>query len=332
MSGRTASQRSMLLPLTGAAIGILFLWLAIRQVDWRAVGAALVSISPQWLVLSFALAVAAQTCFAARWHVLASDHDLTFGDAFDFLAIGAMAGLVLPPRLSDVARAVAASRFRKTSATGLFGTIVVERLLDVLMLVAFGAVVSILMPVPIALRGALATLLAIVIAAVVMLWLGQRGPLGAIGRWAGRLRGPSSRVHAWAEMFLAGTGVIREPARIPKALAATLVGWMCSAAAASVLLIAIAAPATWFAGMFTIVVVNLAGILPAPPAGVGVYHYAAMIGVSPWIEDDSAAFAFALISHATSITVALTTGSVGLARKGLSVRSLRRMAEQQVAE
>src|SRR5918993_3496077 len=153
MNGRAATPRSMLLPATGVAIGVVFLWLAMRQVDWRAVGAAVASISPQWLLLAFAFAVAAQSCFAARWHVLASDHDLTFGDAFAFLAIGALAGLVLPPRLSDVARAVAASRFRKPSATGLFGTIVVERLLDVLMLVAFGAAVSVLMPVPLVLRG-----------------------------------------------------------------------------------------------------------------------------------------------------------------------------------
>jgi glycosyltransferase 2 family protein len=316
----------------GVVLGALMLFAAVRQVDWGAVGAAVVSIAPVWLALSFVFAVAAQSCFAARWHVLASDLNLTFADAFDFLAIGALAGLVLPPRLSDVARAVAASRFRATSATGLFGTIVVERLLDVLMLVAFGAAVSLLMPVPLALRGALAALLAIVFAAIVVLWFGNRGPVGAIARWAGRLRGPASRLHVWTDMFLAGVGVIREPVRVPKAFAATLAGWICAATAVSFLFIALAAPAPWFAAMFVIVVVNLAGILPAPPAGVGVYHYAAMFAVSPWIQDNSAAFAFALISHATSITVALTTGSFSLARKGLSIRGLRRMAQQQVSE
>jgi len=318
--------------IAGVILGALMLFAAVRQVDWGAVGAAVVSVSPLWLALSFFFAVAAQACFAARWYVLASNHDLTFADAFDFLAIGALAGLVLPPRLGDVARAVAAGRFRKTSATGLFGTIVVERLLDVLMLVAFGAVVSIFMPVPLALRGTLAVMLAIVIMAIVLLWIGERGPLGALGRWAGRLRGPASRVHVWTDMFLAGTGVIRERVRVPKALAATLAGWIFAAVAVTALLIALDATAPWFAAMFVIVIVNLAGILPAPPAGVGVYHYAAMVGVSPWITDHSAAFAFALISHATSIAVAMATGSFSLARKGLSIRSLRRMAEQQVSE
>jgi uncharacterized protein (TIRG00374 family) len=318
--------------IAGVVLGAVMLFAAMRQVDWNAVTAAVVSVSPLWIALSFGFTVLGQACFAARWYVLASAHDLTYGDAFDFLAIGALASLVLPPRLGDVARAVVASRFRATSATGLFGTIVVERLLDVLMLVAFGAAVSLLMPVPLAIRWALATLLGIVVTAIVLLWLGERGPVGMVGRWAGSLRGPASRIHVWTDMFLAGTGVIREPARVPKAFAAAFVGWLCAAAAVTFLLLALDAPAPWFAGMFVVVVVNLAGILPAPPAGVGVYHYAAMIGVSPWIEDNSAAFAFALISHATAIAVAMTTGSVSLARKGLSIRSLRRMAQQQVAE
>lgn len=315
----------------GVALGAVLLLVAVRQVDWGAVGAAIASVSPGWLGLAVLFVAAAQALFAARWHALASNHDLTFADAFDFLAIGALAGLVLPPRLSDVARAVAAGRYRSTSATGLFGTIVIERVLDVLMLVAFGAAVSVLTPVPPLLRGALLTLLAVVLAATVVLWLGDRGPLGMIGRWAGRWRGPGSRVHAWTEMFLAGTGVIREPARIPKALLVTFAGWCCAAASASCLIAAFSAPAPWFAGLFTIVIINLAGILPAPPAGIGVYHYAAMTGVSPWLTDPSSAFAFALVNHAMSAAVVIAIGMWALARKGLSIRGLRRMADAQSA-
>ena len=92
----------------------------------------------------------------------------------------------------------------------------------------------------------------------------------------------------------------------------------------------VAAP--WHAGAFTIVIINLAGILPAPPAGIGVYHYAAMVGVSPWLADPSRGFAFALISHALSVAVVLVIGTWSLARKGLSVRALRRMAHERAEE
>lgn len=318
----------------GVVLGAVLLFVAVRQVDWPAVAGALRSVSPLWLTSAAVLAASAQALFAARWYglVVSNHHEMTFGDAFDFLAIGALAGLVLPPRLSDVARAVAASRYHATSATGLFGTIVIERLLDVLMLVAFGAAVSALMPVPPLLRGALATLLAIVIAAVIVFWLGDRGPLGIVGRWAGRWRGPGSRVHDWTSHLLAGTGIVRERGRMPRALLVSMAGWICAAASASSLLAAFSAPAPWFAGAFVIVIINLAGILPAPPAGLGVYHYSAMAGATPWIADPSAAFAYAVISHALSVGIVMILGTWSLARKGLSLRALRRMADAQADE
>jgi uncharacterized protein (TIRG00374 family) len=173
----------------------------------------------------------------------------------------------------------------------------------------------------------LATLFAVVMVAVVVLWLGERGPIGWLARWAGSWRGPGSRVHDWADRFLAGTGVIRERARIPKALVITLAGWLCAAASASFTLVAFTVAAPWFAGAFAIVIINLAGILPAPPAGIGVYHYAAMVGVTPWMPDASRAFAFALVSHAMSVTVVIMIGTWSLARKGMSLRGLRRMAD-----
>lgn len=311
----------------GVAIGIVLLFVALRQVDWAAVANALATVSPLALLLAMVMTATAQALFALRWYVLVgSGQGWTFHDAFDFLAIGALAGLVLPNRLSDVARAVAAGRYHATSASGLFGTIVIERLLDVLMLVAFGATVSSLMSVPAFIRGSLITLLVVVAIAVLVLWAGAGGPIGVLARWAGRWRGPGSRVHEWAERFLAGTGVIRERGRIPQALLISLAGWCCAAASASFVLMAFAISAPWFGGAFAIVIINLAGILPAPPAGLGVYHYAAMVGVTPWVPDASRAFAFALVSHAMSVAVVMMLGTWGLARKGLSLRALRRMA------
>ena len=312
----------------GLLLGGTLLFFAVRQVDWHAVMSAVAGVSPAWLLLAMLATATAQVLFAARWYVLAgSAHGLSFAKAFDFLAIGALSGLVLPSRLSDLVRAVAAGRFHGTSATGLFGTIVVERVLDVFMLVVFGAAVSALMAVPVFLTGALITLGVVVAGAVAALWAGEGGPLGWVAQWAGRWRGPASRLPALAGQFLAGTGVIRERARLPKAIVLTLAGWMCSASAMNCMLASLAAPAPWFAGSFAIVLINLAGILPAPPAGIGVYHYSAMIGVSPWLPDANRAFALVLLSHAASVAVVVTLGAVGLARTGLSLRGLRRIAE-----
>lgn len=316
----------------GLVIGGVLLWIAVHQVDWKAVVAAVTNVSLEWLVLAMLATAAAQVLFAWRWHVvIGRTRGMAFADAFDFLAIGALAGLVLPPRLSDVARAVAAGRYHAISVTGLFGTIVIERLLDVLMLVMIGAAVSALMSTPAAVTAALASLLTIGVLAAVALWMGERGPIGVVLALILRWRGAESRLRSLADRFLAGTSMIRAPSVIGRAAVLTIAGWTCATAFASVMMRAFDVPAPWYGGAFVIVIINLAGILPSPPAGVGVYHYAATVGVSPWLDDPSRAFAFALVSHALSVVVVLCLGTISLARKGLSLRSLRRMAEAEAS-
>jgi len=235
---------------------------------------------------------------------------------------------VLPSRLGDVARAVAAGRYHSLSASRLLGTILVERLFDVIMLLGFGVALAVLMAIPPIVQGALMTLFAAAIVLAVVLWMGEAGPLGAFARWIARLRGPGSRSLAIFLRFVGGIGAVREQGRVAPALVAAALVWGCSAAAARCNMAAFGVTAPWYAGAFVVVVVNLGGIVPAPPAGIGVYHYLAGLALAPWVANSSIAFAFALVTHAVSVVVVLALGSASLARKGLSIRGLRRMADQ----
>lgn len=320
------SRRGRSLALA-AAIGAVLFWLAVRQVEWTAVGRAIRGVSAGWLALGVLAFVLTHVLLAARWRILVDGRDrLPLVDAFDFVMIGALAGLVLPARLGDVARAVAAGRLGNLSASRLLGTILIERLLDVVMLLAFGVALSMLMPIPPVVRGGLATLLAAAAVALAVVWLGEAGPLGLVGRALVWLRGPLSRSLPMFARFLEGVAVVRERQRVPYALAAAAAAWTASAAASACHLAAFGLPVPWYAGAFVIVVINLGGIVPAPPAGLGVYHYLAMLALAPWVSDPSAAFAYAVVAHAVSSATVAMLGSASLARKGLSVHALRRLA------
>lgn len=313
-------------------VGLLLLILAVRQVDWVSVGAALRGVSPQWLAAGIAGFTTAHIMLALRWRALVEAEDpISLGDAFDFVMIGAVAGLVLPARLNEVARAVAAGRYHSLSASRLLGTIVVERLLDVIALLGFGVALSLLMNIPAFVQAALTTLFGAAVAIAIVLWMGERGPLGAIAHLVARLRGPLSRTLPIFDRFLSGIAVLRETRRLPRALATTLLAWLCSAVAATCNIAAFGIEVPWYAGAFVVLVINLGGIIPAPPAGVGVYHYMAMLALGLWVTDSSIAFAFALVAHASSFASTLVLGSVSLARKGMSIGGLRRMAEARSA-
>lgn len=328
MRGRSASYLALAL-----VTGVLLLALAVRQVDWPAVAEAVRHVSLGWLGLAALAGTAAQLMAAVRWRVLVNAGDeVSLADAFDFIMIGTLAGLVLPSRLGDVARAVAAGRYHSLSASRLLGTILVERLFDVIMLLAFGAALAGLMAIPPLVQGALTTLLAAAVIVAAILWMGESGPLGAIVRWFARQGGSDSRSLAIVQQFVGGISAVRTHGKVPSAFAAAALVWISSAAAARCNIAAFGLPAPWYAGAFVAVVVNLGGIVPAPPAGIGVYHYLAALAVSPWVANPSTAFAFALVTHALSIVLVLVLGSVSLARKGLSIGGLRRMAAADVVD
>ena len=315
------------------AIGVLLLALAVRQVDWAAVAAAVAHVSLGWLALGLLAGVAAQVMTAVRWRVLVNAGDqISLADAFDFMMIGALAGLVLPSRLGDVARAIAAGRYHSLSASRLLGTILVEKLFDVIMLLGFGVALAVLMAIPSRVQGALITLLVAAVTLSAVLWMGEAGPLGLVARWLGRLPGRASRVVPIFQRFVDGISAVRAQGRVAPALVAACLVWICAAAAARFNMAAFGIAAPWYASAFVAVVVNLGGVIPAPPAGIGVYHYLAALALAPWVADSSTAFAFALVTHALSVMLVLALGSVSLARKGLSLGGLRRMADERAPD
>jgi uncharacterized membrane protein YbhN (UPF0104 family) len=329
-AGRRRSRWYVALALV---VGAALLALALRRVDWHSVVTAVAGVSPGWLALGALALALSQLLLAVRWHVLVNaGAELSFADAFDFLMIGAVASLVLPSRLGDVARAVAAGRLKAISASRLLGTILVERLLDVLMLLGFGVGLSLLMPIPRIVAGALGTLFVAAVVAAGVLWAGDAGPLGAISRWLAGLRGPLSPSRQMFDRFTAGITAVREHGRVAPALVSALAVWTCSAVAVACNLTAFHVDAPWYAGAFVVIVVNLGGLIPAPPAGVGVYEYLTMVALGAWAVGSSTAFAFALVSHALSVAVVLALGSVSLVRQGLSLGALQRMASARVTE
>jgi hypothetical protein len=82
-------------------------------------------------------------------------------------------------------------------------------------------------------------------------------------------------------------------------------------------------PVPWYAGFFVMLVINLGGVIPSSPGGIGVYHYLAVLALSVWVTDSSAALAFAVVVHA--IGLALTT-LLGLGSLASQHESLFRVA------
>lgn len=119
----------------GALFSALFLWLALRDLDWRVVGAHLQNARWHYLPLCVGVWSASLGIRAMRWHLLLGER-VPFGSVFHVHNIGFLLNNVLPFRTGELARAYLVAQTKSgVSGWSVLSTIVAERILDVLTIV-----------------------------------------------------------------------------------------------------------------------------------------------------------------------------------------------------
>ncbi len=130
MIDRTSARISLAI---GLLIGGFFLWLAVRDVDLQVVGESLLRAN-LWLLIPFLVSL---TLFywlkAVRWAIfLRPTRAIASRDVVPAMMIGFAGNNVLPVRLGEVLRIVVLGNQHSIPKSTVLGTIVLERVFDVL--------------------------------------------------------------------------------------------------------------------------------------------------------------------------------------------------------
>ena len=117
-----------------AVLSLFFLYLAFRGTDFRQLALSMVEANYVWLGISFICLMLSHAVRAYRWRYLLDPVKASIGfrNLFSGVMIGYLMNNVLP-RAGELARPYALSRLESVPASSAFGTIVMERLLDVAM-------------------------------------------------------------------------------------------------------------------------------------------------------------------------------------------------------
>ena len=143
------------------AITAFFLWLALRKVEFSALGAALSSARWAWIGPMIAIVYLDLLVRAARWRILLSltrNEPAPLWVLFKLEAVGLAVNNVLFLRLGELARAALAARRLGIPAAAALASVAVERGLDVAALLTIFILASAAAPgiVPVAVvRGGL---------------------------------------------------------------------------------------------------------------------------------------------------------------------------------
>jgi glycosyltransferase 2 family protein len=313
----TLRRNALLRGGIGAAISVIAIWLVLRSVDVAQTVDILRAADLGWIVLVAVFVAVDLLTRALRWQrLVAPIGHVGYLPMLAYLLIGYLANNVLPARLGELVRSHYLGDREGLSRTTTLGTVVVERVVDFVVVVAIASAAILVLSV----RGIVANAvlvgvaLAALLAAAIAIGVAAHRLPGAeriaviAGRWprvldlAGKLRG--------------GLAVAGRPRTLGEALVLSLLAW-----GATVLAFAAAGQAVGIEltiGQASLLAAGVALVtaIPAGPANLGTFELAAVeiakaVGVPP-----HEAFAIALLVHATILALTSVGGLVALARLG----------------
>jgi uncharacterized protein (TIRG00374 family) len=329
-----ASKSLRILISLGLAAGLLVLFL--RNLDFKAVGRAIADAHFGWLsvatVFSFLIFMVVRSW---RWiRLLARVGRPTLGQAFSATCIGFAATTLLPARAGEVVRPVALSRTARLPFAPLLASIGLERLLDLVVVLALFVVYALGGWAPAGMGEAEMSRLALLRRSAIGLGLGTVAGLAFLAFLAARpdvserataplLRLVPARFRVRAagvlRSFIEGLGALRTPADIAVVAISSFVLWLviCVQLWATMRAFDLDLP---FPVTFFLLTWSVIGLAIPTPGGVGGYHAAIKYALTGYYGiDPNKAAAFALVCHAISFVPVTLIGLAFLASGGLSL-------------
>ena len=317
----------------GIGISAVCIWLSMKDVRpaevWQALRHA--------RMVGFA-AVVASTLLgfwirALRWRwLMPPGRRIAIDSLYRATMIGFMANNLLPLRLGEFVRAWALGRREGMSKTRVFATVVVERVIDMITLIAIFGIALLVHPLSrateagrLAYLGARALMLACV-GLTTLLFVLERQPRmmhafvdRATAPFPARARERSR--HALAQ-FLEGLGLFRDIPRLAWVFLLSFAMFGVVVLGLNVSLWALAIEVPWYGGLVMLVITAIGIMVPAAPGYIGTLNVACTYGLALFSVPGHVAAAFSWFYWASQWLPVTVVGLYWLKREGLSLRAL----------
>lgn len=336
-------MRSHIRTLIVVALALALVVVVLYNVDLRGVARQILHAHPAWLAFALGTMLVNLAIRAWRWQYLLEPLGRpTFLNAFRATAVGFAASAVLPARAGEVIRPYFLARQSRMSATGAFATVILERVLDMVTVLALLAIYVFFLHGDVSadqrdafntVKLGAGTAAGGAVAVLVVLFALAGNPARLAERLArlervlpSTLAGLLARV---AQKFAEGLAVIRKPSRLAVSLVLSFPLWLSIAAGIWGVSRAfhLAIP---FAGTFLIIALLTVGVALPTPGAVGGFHLTFKIGATTFFgASDDAAVGAAIVLHAFTLLPSLFLGLAFAAQEGLNLTGMKQLAERQ---
>ncbi|RME88628.1 MAG: UPF0104 family protein [Anaerolineae bacterium] len=314
----------------GVAISLLFIWLALRGLHLDKFWQTLRQAQYIWLLPGVAVYFIAVWVRAWRWHYLLGPMKrIPTRTMFPIVAIGHMGNNVYPARAGEVLRAVILKRREGVSVSASLATIIVERIFDGVVMLAF-----VFLNLPelarleghsgfigdiqtLALWGAGAFL-----GALALFLLAAMFPqvTAKIGLWLITHLTPRrlhARILGLMTRFLDGLASLRSPLNALMVFLTSVVIWLLETGKYWFVMHAFDFSVSFFALMLMNGIVNLATTIPSAPGYIGTFDAPGIAVLTAYGVEQATAAGYTLVLHAALWLPITALGAYYLAREGI---------------
>ena len=312
------SRRTLLRGTLGIAISVISIWILVHAVDIGAAFEVLRSASPAWIAVMFVTVFFDIAARGARWRaLLAPIAPLPYRRVLGYTYLGYLANNVLPARLGELYRSHALGEGEGVSRTTVLGTVVVERVVDTVMVVAIASLAVVVLSARGTMSSAVLLGLAFVALLVIVLGLGIAAHRLPGAERAAAIIARRPKLLELARRLRDGLAVAGRPRTMVAAIAFSVLAWMASTATFLAAGQAVGVELTVTQGALLTSGVALATIVPSGPGYLGTFELT-VVGITGGfgVPRDSA-FALGLLVHLVILLVTSIGGVIAGIRLGV---------------
>jgi len=326
----------------GVLVSGVFLWFAVRDVEFTKVWASIQGINYLYLAPYMVLVALEVLLRAWKWHVLLLPLKApSFWKLNSATIIGLMANNVLPGRAGEFVRVYAGARLERISFSACFATVVIDRVLDGLTVSAIFVAVLIFQPTlpdTVKVPGYVAAGIYTVAIAFLIAVLVQEALAFRLLAWVLRFFPEPIRhfVTGLMQAFVHGLGALKNGRLLGASVFISVLIWIGYALSVFVMAMAMdiqtpEGPLTVFQAFVVLLIVTIILTLPSTPGFVGAMEFGIKSGLVLFGVDENQALAFALVYHVTQYVPITAGGFIALWLEGFSMREISHISAPDAA-
>lgn len=310
---KTSGRSHLFVNITIVAITIVFSYIALSGINLDASWNALHTSNYWWLLPALVVFALGNVARGLRWRALfALGRRPPAGATLNAMMIGYFYNNILPARAGEAARVLVLKQRSSSPPVEITGTVVLERLYDVTVLLVLFFVAEPWLPhVSWFKKAAIVAigLAVVIIAATTVLAIFGDRPLRLLLRPLGRFSPFSDvRLERTLDELIHGLSGLRHSRVAIEAFVWTAVAWVLSMLSAYLVTRAFHLHLPLACGVLVIVAIGLGMILPSLPAAIGVFEGATLIGLHAYGLSQSVALPYALVLHLVNFVPIVVVG------------------------